>query len=81
MLVSYKITRGTILVVGRVTEEVGGGLREFWGGSGRSGGGLFDPYRAGFAPREVFKSPGFGSKYHKMIQLANFYKVGITDPF
>ena len=29
--VSYKITRGIILVVGRVTEEVMGGLREFWG--------------------------------------------------
>ena len=31
VLVSYKITRGIILVVGRVTEEVRGGLREFGG--------------------------------------------------
>ena len=29
--------------VGRVTEEVKGGLREFWGGSGRSGGVYLTP--------------------------------------
>ena len=40
VLVSYKITRGIILVVGRVTEEVMGGLREFWGVLGRSGGSI-----------------------------------------
>ena len=45
VLVSYKITRGTILVVGRVTEEVLGGL-------GRSGGVYLTP--PGFAPPEVF---------------------------
>ena len=43
MLVSYKITRGIILVVGRVTEEVRGGLRKFLGGSGRSGGVYLTP--------------------------------------
>ena len=30
MPLSYKITRGIKLVVGRVTEGVKGGLREFW---------------------------------------------------
>ena len=30
VLVSFKITRGIKLVVGRVTEGVKGGLREFW---------------------------------------------------
>ena len=43
VLVSYKITRGITLVVGRVTEEIKGGLREFWGGSGRSGGVYLTP--------------------------------------
>ena len=38
--VSYKITRGIILVVGRVTEEVKGGLREFWGVWGGPGGSI-----------------------------------------
>ena len=41
--VSYKITGGIILVVGRVTEEVRGGLRKFLGGSGRSGGVYLTP--------------------------------------
>ena len=36
VLVSYRITRGVKLVVGRVIEEVKGVLREFWGGLGRS---------------------------------------------
>ena len=56
VLVSYRITRGVKLVVGRVIEEVKGVLREFWGGLGRSGGvkgGLLDPYRTRFAPLEV----------------------------
>ena len=39
VLVSFKITRGIKLVVGRVTEGVKGGLREFWGGLARFGGG------------------------------------------
>jgi hypothetical protein len=52
--VSYKITRGIILVVGRVTEEVMGGFKGVLGGFGEVRGGLFDPYRAGFAPLEVF---------------------------
>ena len=38
--VSYKITRGIILVVGRVTEEVRGGLREFGGVRGGLGGSI-----------------------------------------
>ena len=35
---SFKITRGIKLVVGRVTEGVKGGLMEFWGGPGGSKG-------------------------------------------
>ena len=53
--VSYKISRGIKLVVGRVTEGVKRGLREFWRGFGGYGGvkgGLLDPYKASFAPRE-----------------------------
>ena len=36
---SYWITRGVKLIVGRVIEEVKGVLREFWGGLGGAGGG------------------------------------------
>ena len=43
VLVSFKITRGIKLVVGRVTEGVKGGLREFWGGPGGSKGVLLNP--------------------------------------
>ena len=53
---SYWITRGVKLIVGRVIEEVKGVLREFWGGLGRSGGvkgGLLDPFRAHFASLEA----------------------------
>ena len=56
VLVSFKITRGIKLVVGRVTEGFKGGLREFWGVFGSSRGvkgGLLDPFRARFAPLEV----------------------------
>ena len=52
---SYKISRGIKLFVGRVTEGVKRGLREFWRGFGGYGGvkgGLLDPYKASFAPRE-----------------------------
>ena len=38
MLVTYMITGGIKLVVGRFTEGVKGGVREFWGGLGRSRG-------------------------------------------
>ena len=41
--VSYEITRGIKLVVGRVTEGVKGGLREFWGGPGGSKGVCLTP--------------------------------------
>jgi len=50
------MTRGIELVVGRFTEGVKGGLRDFKGGLGRSGGvkgGLLDPYRSRFAPLEA----------------------------
>ena len=53
---TYMITGGIKLVVGRFTEGFKGGLREFWGGSGRSRGvkgGLLDPYRAHFASLEL----------------------------
>ena len=38
VLVSFKITRGIKLVVGRVTEGVKGSLKAFWGCLRRSGG-------------------------------------------
>ena len=47
--VSYRITRGVKLVVGRFIEEVKGGL----GRSGGVKGGLLDPYRSRFAPLEA----------------------------
>ena len=53
---TYMITRGIKLVVGRFTEGVKGGLREFLGGLGRFRGvkgGPLDPFRARFAPLEV----------------------------
>jgi len=53
--VTYMITGGIKLVVGRFTEGVKGGVREFWGGLGRSrgiNGGLLHPYGARFAPLE-----------------------------
>ena len=56
VLVSYRITRGVKLIVGRVIEEVKGVLWEFWGGLGRSGGvkgGLLDPFRTHFASLEA----------------------------
>ena len=59
----------------------------FGGGSGGSRGlrgakrGLLDPFTALFAPLEVLYRTKFGSKHHIMVQLANIYKVGITDPF
>ena len=46
MPVSYRITRGVKLVVGRVIEEVKGGFEGVLGGLGRSRGvkgGLLDP--------------------------------------
>ena len=52
-----------------------------WGGPGGVKRGLLYPYRALFAPLEVLYGTEFGSKHHIMIQLANVYKVAITDPF
>ena len=43
--------------------------------------GLLDPYSALFAPLEVLYGTRFGSKHHIMAQLANMYRVGITDPY
>ena len=82
--VSYKISRWIKLVVGRVTEGVKRGLREFWGVLVRSRGVkgfLLDPFRTRFAPLEVLWGTGFGSKHHIMVQLVNVYRVGITDSF
>ena len=84
VLVTYMITRGIKLVVGRFTEGVKRGLRGFWGVLVRSRGVkgvLLDPFRTRFAPLEVFWGTGFGSKHHIMVQLVNVYRVGITDPF
>ena len=44
-------------------------------------GGLLDPYSALFAPLEVLYGTRFGSKHHIMAQMANMYRVGITDPY
>ena len=52
----------------------------FWGDKGVKGG-LLDPHRDLLAPLEVLYGTKFGSKHHIMFQLANVYKVGITDPF
>ena len=84
VLVTYMITRGIKLVVGRFTEGVKRGLREFWGVLVRSRGVkgvLLDPFRTRFAPLEVLWGTGFGSKHHIMVQLVNVYRVGITGPF
>ena len=57
VLVNYEVTRGIILVVGRVTDG-------FWGrsrGFGGIWGGLFYPNRAHFAPLEVLYGTRFGS--------------------
>ena len=74
---SHKVTRGIILVVGRVTERVFGNL----GGLRGVSGGLLDPYGALFAPLDVLYGTRFGSKHHIMIQLAHVYNVGNTGPF
>ena len=57
---SYKITGGIRLVVGRVNNWVWGGSREFGGVLGGSmgvKGGLLDPYRTLFVPQEVLYGP------------------------
>ena len=43
VLVNYEVTRGIILVVGRVTDGFWGGSRGFWGDLGGSGGVCFTP--------------------------------------
>ena len=43
--------------------------------------GLLDPYRALFSPLKVLYDTKFGSKHHIMVQIANVYKIDITDPF
>ena len=66
---AYEVTRGIVMVVGRVPDK-------FWGVQGGFGGvwgGLFYPYRALFAPLEVLYSTRFGSKHYIMVQLANVY--------
>ena len=68
-IVSYKVTRRIILVVGRVTEGFWGDL----GGSQGSRGGLLYPYTALFAPLEVLYGTRFGSKHHIMVQLYKFF--------
>ena len=42
---------------------------------------LLDPYRALFSPLKVLYGTKFGSKQHIMVQMANVYKIDITDPF
>ena len=79
-LVTYKITRG----LGRVSEGVCGGLGQGGGGLGGLGEvkrGLLDPYRALFSPLKVLYDTKFGPKHHMMVQMANVYKIDITDPF
>ena len=84
VLVSYKITRGITLVVGRVNDWVWGDLGVFlgvFGGSRGVTGCLVDPYRTLFAPLEVLYGTRFSSKHHILVQLAYVNRVGITDPF
>ena len=88
VLVSYEVTRWIILVIARVHDGFGGGVGGFkrgfggvWGGLGGSHGCLLYPYKAFFAHLEVLYGTRFCSKHHIMVQLANIYKVGITDPF
>ena len=67
-----------------VTERFQGGFRGVLvglGGSTLVKGSLLDPYSALFAPLEVLYGTRFGSKHHIMAQLANMYRVGITDPY
>ena len=80
MQASHLITRGILLVVGRVTERVYEVLGVL-GGSSLVKGGLLDPYFAPFAPLKVLYGTIFGSKHHIMGQLAHVNKVGITGPF
>ena len=80
MLVSYEITRGIKLVIGRVTERVKGGLGGIWGLKLVKGV-LLVPYISLFSPLEVSYGTRFGSKHHIMAQLVNIYRVGITGPF
>ena len=51
------------------------------GGSTVVWGGLLDPYRTLIASLEVLYVTRFGSKQLIMVQLANMYRKGITDPF
>ena len=84
VLVSYEVTRGITLVVGRVHDGFGGGwgcLRKFWVGLGGSRGVLLYPFKALYAPLKVSHSTRFGSRQYKMVQLANVNKVSITEPF
>ena len=84
VLVSYEITRGIRLVVGRVTERVQGGSGLFWGGQGWSTvgeGGLLDPQRTLVAPLKVFWGTRFNSKHDIMVQLVNIYGESANDPF
>ena len=54
---SYKITGGIRLVVGRVNNWVWGGFEGVLGGSMGVKGGLLDPYRTLFVPLEVLYGP------------------------
>ena len=42
---------------------------------------MLDPYRALFSPLKVLYDTKFGPKHHMMVQMANVYKIDITDPF
>ena len=87
VLVSYEVTRWSILVVARVHDGFGGfggfrrGFGGVWGGLGGSHGCLLYPYKAFFAHLEVLYGTRFCSKHHILAQLANVCKVDITGPF
>ena len=62
VLVSYKVTRGTILVVGAVHNGfwlVGGGSSGVWGGLGGSRGGQFYPFGSLFLLWKSCTTPDF----------------------
>ena len=63
----------------------------FWGGQGEGGGafwgprggpeGSAGPLMGSFSPIKVLYGTQSGSKRYIMVQMANLYKVCITDPF
>ena len=58
-----------------------GGVWGVWDGSRGVKRGLLDPFRVFFVPLEVLYGTKFGSKHHKIVQLANVYKEVLLTHF